>query len=62
MSDEFISAQQLAAQLSMSVSWVYREAHRSGLASYRFGTGRSAKIRFKVSEVNSWIRQRRQIP
>ncbi|MFJ5546805.1 helix-turn-helix transcriptional regulator [Streptomyces sp. NPDC093225] len=61
MSNEFISAKQLAAQLSMSVSWVYREANRSGLISYRFGVGRSAKIRFKVSEVNSWIRQRRQI-
>ncbi|WP_420719411.1 helix-turn-helix transcriptional regulator [Streptomyces sp. XY66] len=60
ISSDFISAKQLAHQLNMSPSWVYREAARLGLPSYRFGSGRSAKIQFKVSEVNAWIRQHRQ--
>ncbi|MFB6993392.1 hypothetical protein [Streptomyces virginiae] len=41
----------------MSVAWVYREAARVGLTAYKFGTGRNAKMQFRVSEVQRWIDQ-----
>ncbi|WP_434739060.1 hypothetical protein [Streptomyces katrae] len=41
----------------MSVPWVYREAARVGLTAYKFGTGRNAKMQFRVSEVQRWIDQ-----
>ncbi|MEU9230319.1 helix-turn-helix domain-containing protein [Streptomyces massasporeus] len=46
-----------AEYLNVSVSWLYKNAKRSGLAIYRFGPGSNAKIRFKVSEVESWVKQ-----
>ncbi|MFG2914982.1 helix-turn-helix domain-containing protein [Kitasatospora sp. NPDC048298] len=54
-----MDAKQTAEYLNMSLSWVYREAARAGLGSYRFGQGRNSKIQFKVSEVQAWTRQQR---
>ncbi|MEU7723631.1 helix-turn-helix domain-containing protein [Streptomyces tibetensis] len=48
-----------AEYLNVSISWLYKNAARSGLAIYRFGTGPNAKIRFKVSEVEAWVKQQR---
>lgn len=59
MPAQFMTAKELAEHLNMSLVWVYREAARSGLTPYKFGTGRNAKIQFKVSEVQTWIRQHR---
>ncbi|MFF1793823.1 helix-turn-helix domain-containing protein [Kitasatospora sp. NPDC058263] len=59
MSSQFMDAKQTAEYLNMSLSWVYREAAQVGLVGYRFGLGRNAKIQFKVSEVQAWIRQQR---
>ncbi|WP_316527579.1 helix-turn-helix transcriptional regulator [Kitasatospora brasiliensis] len=59
MSEQFMSAKQAAEYLNMSVAWVYREAPRVGLVPYRFGSGRNAKLQFKVSEVQAWVRQQR---
>ncbi|MFF9808455.1 helix-turn-helix domain-containing protein [Streptomyces coeruleorubidus] len=46
-----------AEYLNVSVSWLYKNAKRSGLAIYRFGPGSNAKIRFRISEVESWVKQ-----
>ncbi|MGW2051774.1 helix-turn-helix domain-containing protein [Streptomyces sp. NPDC001858] len=54
-----MTLQETAEYLNVSVSWIYRNAASSGLALYRFGTGRNAKIRFKVSEVETWVKQQR---
>ncbi|MFD9456677.1 helix-turn-helix domain-containing protein [Streptomyces sp. NPDC059985] len=54
-----MTAKELAEHLNMSLAWVYREAERSGLTPYKFGSGRNAKIQFKVSEVQTWIGQLR---
>ncbi|MGW7120168.1 helix-turn-helix domain-containing protein [Streptomyces sp. NPDC054901] len=54
-----MDVRETAQYLNTSVQWVYREAPRAGLAVYRFGTGRNAKIQFKVSEVHAWIKQQR---
>ncbi|MDD9380450.1 helix-turn-helix domain-containing protein [Streptomyces sp. ZAF1911] len=54
-----MTAKELAEHLNMSLVWVYRDAARSGLTPYKFGTGRNAKIQFKVSEVQTWIGQHR---
>ncbi|MGW3071662.1 helix-turn-helix domain-containing protein [Kitasatospora sp. NPDC001132] len=59
MPEQFMSAKQTAEYLNMSVVWVYREAPRAGLVAYRFGGGRNAKLQFKVSEVQAWVRQQR---
>ncbi|MGW1334537.1 helix-turn-helix domain-containing protein [Streptomyces rubiginosohelvolus] len=59
MSQNFMSAKETAKYLNMSVPWVYREAARAGLAPYRFGSGRNAKLQFKVTEVQAWVKQQR---
>lgn len=57
---QFMGVRETAEYLNMSVQWVYREAPHVGLAPYKFGRGRNAKIQFKVSEVQAWVRQRRE--
>ncbi|ROR46378.1 helix-turn-helix domain-containing protein [Kitasatospora cineracea] len=59
MAPQFMDARQTAEYLNVSLSWLYREAAGVGLVAYRFGRGRNAKIRFKVSEVRAWTRQQR---
>ncbi|WP_441247400.1 helix-turn-helix transcriptional regulator [Kitasatospora sp. McL0602] len=59
MPEQFMSVKQTASYLNMSVAWVYRDAPRVGLLPYRFGSGRNAKLQFKVSEVEAWVRQQR---
>lgn len=59
MPEQFMSVKQTAEYLNMSATWVYREALRVGLVPYRFGAGRNAKLQFKVSEVQTWVRQQR---
>ncbi|MFJ6485875.1 MULTISPECIES: helix-turn-helix domain-containing protein [unclassified Streptomyces] len=59
MATQFMDVRETAEYLNMSVQWVYREAPRAGLAPYRFGAGRNAKIQFKVSEVESWAKQQK---
>ncbi|MFC8722170.1 helix-turn-helix domain-containing protein [Kitasatospora sp. NPDC057198] len=54
-----MDARQTAEYLNVSLSWLYREAADVGLVPYRFGRGRNAKLQFKVSEVNTWIKQQR---
>ncbi|QES58053.1 hypothetical protein DEJ51_31125 [Streptomyces venezuelae] len=57
MPAQFMTVRELAQHLNMSVPWVYREAARVGLTAYKFGTGRNAKMQFRVSEVQRWIDQ-----
>jgi hypothetical protein len=45
--------------LNMSVAWVYREAPSLGLVPYKFGRGRNAKIQFKISDLQAWLRQQK---
>ncbi len=59
MRPQFMDTKQTAEYLNMSVTWVYRDAPRLGLAAYKFGTGRNAKLQFKVSDVDAWARQQR---
>ncbi|MEU5425050.1 helix-turn-helix domain-containing protein [Streptomyces olivoreticuli] len=59
MSTRFMNVKQAAEYLNMSVAWMYRNAPQVGLIPYKFGAGRNAKIQFKVSEVQAWIKQQR---
>ncbi|WP_327657096.1 helix-turn-helix transcriptional regulator [Streptomyces sp. NBC_00483] len=59
MPPQFMDAKQTSEYLNMSVTWVYRDAPRLGLAAYKFGTGRNAKLQYKVSDVDAWARQQR---
>ncbi|MFJ3211079.1 helix-turn-helix domain-containing protein [Streptomyces flaveolus] len=54
-----MSVKELAEYLNVSVSWIYRNAAPSGLLPYRFGVGVNTKIRFKVAEVDAWVKQQR---
>jgi hypothetical protein len=56
---QFMDVRETAAFLNMSVQWVYREGPRVGLVPYKFGRGANAKIQFKVSEVQAWVKQQR---
>lgn len=55
----FMDVKDTAAYLNVSVSWLYKNATRSGLVMYRFGVGMNSKIRFNVSEVEAWVKQQR---
>ncbi|SDJ45468.1 hypothetical protein SAMN05421806_101477 [Streptomyces indicus] len=59
MPPQFMDVKQTAEYLNMSVQWVYKEAPRLGLTPYKFGSGRNAKLQFKLSEVQGWVRQQR---
>ncbi|MFC6067061.1 helix-turn-helix domain-containing protein [Streptomyces ochraceiscleroticus] len=59
MATEFMSVKETAEYLNMSVTWVYREAPKLGMAPYKFGRGRNAKVQFKLSEVKAWAMQQR---
>ncbi|MFJ2805832.1 helix-turn-helix domain-containing protein [Kitasatospora sp. NPDC087271] len=59
MARQFMSVRETAEYLNMSVPWVYREAPRVGLAPYRFGSGKNAKLQFKVSDIHAWVKQQR---
>ncbi|MGC0319071.1 helix-turn-helix domain-containing protein [Kitasatospora acidiphila] len=59
MPEQFMSVKQTAEYLNMSVAWVYREAASVGLMPYRFGAGRNAKLQFKISGVQAWVKQQR---
>jgi excisionase family DNA binding protein len=54
-----MNVKETADYLNVSVSWLYKNAARSGLVMYRFGIGVNSKIRFKVSEVEAWVKQQR---
>ncbi|WP_193510588.1 helix-turn-helix domain-containing protein [Streptomyces coeruleorubidus] len=56
-----MDVRETAEYLNVSLSWLYKNSARSGLAAYRFGTGPNAKIRFKVSEVEAWVKQQREM-
>ncbi|MEU2021823.1 helix-turn-helix domain-containing protein [Streptomyces sp. NPDC016469] len=58
MAVQFMDVRQVAEYLNMSVPWVYREAAAVGLKAYKFGNGSNAKIQFKSSEVQAWVRMR----
>ncbi|MBZ6107999.1 helix-turn-helix domain-containing protein [Streptomyces olivaceus] len=55
----FMDVKDTAAYLNVSVSWLYKNATRSGLVMYRFGVGMNSKIRFNVAEVEAWVKQQR---
>ncbi|MFE2262536.1 helix-turn-helix domain-containing protein [Streptomyces griseosporeus] len=50
---------EVAAMLSMSKSWVYREASKLGLRGYKLGRGRNAKVLYKRSDIFKWLEQQK---
>ncbi|MFH9613483.1 helix-turn-helix domain-containing protein [Streptomyces pratensis] len=57
MAAQFMNAKQTAEYLNVSLTWLYRDAPRHGLAAYKFGSGRNAKLQFKISDIQRWARQ-----
>ncbi|MEV6313069.1 helix-turn-helix domain-containing protein [Streptomyces sp. NPDC051840] len=57
MAAQFMDAKQTAEYLNVSLTWLYRDARRHGLAAYKFGSGRNAKLQFKISDVQRWVCQ-----
>lgn len=54
-----MTAKETATYLNMSLARAYRDAPRLGLVPCKFGCGRNAKLQFKVSEVQAWVKQQR---
>ncbi|MEU3001680.1 MULTISPECIES: helix-turn-helix domain-containing protein [Streptomyces] len=54
-----IETAEVATMLSMSTSWVYREASKLGLKGYKLGRGRNAKVLYKRAEVFKWLEQQK---
>lgn len=55
----FLNTSEVATMLSMSTSWVYREASKLGLNGYKLGRGRNAKVLYKRAEVIKWVEQQK---
>ncbi|GGS40923.1 hypothetical protein IX27_20205 [Streptomyces sp. JS01] len=54
-----VDTAEVATMLSMSTSWVYREASKLGLKGYKLGRGRNAKVLYKKAEVFKWLEQQK---
>ncbi|WP_413254663.1 helix-turn-helix domain-containing protein [Streptomyces pseudovenezuelae] len=54
-----MGVREAADYLGVSVSWLYKNTTRLGIPVYRFGVGSNAKIRFRCSEMEVWIKQQR---
>ncbi|GGW97444.1 hypothetical protein GCM10010383_29160 [Streptomyces lomondensis] len=54
-----IDTSEVARLLSMSTSWVYREASKLGLKGYKLGRGRNAKVLYKKTDVLKWLEQQK---
>ncbi|MET7645453.1 helix-turn-helix domain-containing protein [Streptomyces sp. NPDC005426] len=52
-----LNTSEVATMLSMSTSWVNREASKLGLNGYKLGRGRNAKVLYKKAEVIKWVEQ-----
>ncbi|WP_371535040.1 helix-turn-helix domain-containing protein [Streptomyces sp. NBC_01023] len=50
---------EVAAMLSMSTSWVYKEASKLGLKGYKLGRGRNAMVLYGRAEILKWLEQQR---
>lgn len=50
---------EVAAMLSMSTSWVYREASKLDLKGHKLGRGKNAKVLHKRTEVSKWLEQQK---
>ncbi|MGW0531110.1 helix-turn-helix transcriptional regulator [Streptomyces sp. NPDC003032] len=50
---------EVAAMLSMSTSWVYREASKLGSKGYKLGRGRNAEVLYKRAEIFKWLEQQK---
>ena len=55
--EPFLTAQQVAAWLNMSLVWVYKAAEKGSLPFHRVGES----IRFNAEEIRSYLNQRRNI-
>ncbi len=53
---QFMTAQELADYLRVSLTTVYRMANRKQLPGFRVGS----EWRFSIEEVNRWFRKRRR--
>jgi excisionase family DNA binding protein len=54
-----IDTSEVARLLSMSTSWVYREASKLGLKGYKLGRGRNATVLYKKTDVLKWLEQQK---
>lgn len=54
-----LNTSEVATMLSMSTSWVYREASKLGLNGYKLGRDRNAKVLYKKTEVVKWLEQQK---
>ncbi|MFJ3026542.1 hypothetical protein ACIPH4_37100 [Streptomyces tendae] len=59
MPTQFMNAKQTAEYLNVFLTWVYRDAPKLGLAPYKFGAGRSAKLQFKTTDVQARATQQK---
>ncbi|QPP05122.1 helix-turn-helix domain-containing protein [Streptomyces bathyalis] len=59
MSQEMLTARQTAEMLNVSLTWIYRDAPKLGLIGYKFGRGKSAKLRFRCADVLKWLEQQK---
>ncbi|MFE0104529.1 hypothetical protein [Streptomyces sp. NPDC059009] len=50
---QFMDSKQSAEYLNVSITWTYRDGPQLGLAAYKFGTDRNAKLQFMIS---TWTR------
>lgn len=56
--EHWLTKRQLAEQLGFSESWIDKQMRAAGLPHRKIGDGRSAPVRFKLSEVEAWMMRR----
>ncbi|WP_078652216.1 helix-turn-helix domain-containing protein [Streptomyces globisporus] len=58
---QFMGVKELAVYLGVSPSWLYQYGTQLGLPRYKFGRGRTAKVRYRRSEVDRWVKSQRVV-
>lgn len=54
-----IDSKELAGLLKVSVSFVNRSRRLYGMPHYKYDKGHRSPVRFRLSEVEGWLKQRR---
>jgi excisionase family DNA binding protein len=60
MSESYVTREGVAKHLEMSATHVSRLVQDEGLPAYPVNAGRRVHLRFRLSEVDAWLEERRE--
>jgi predicted DNA-binding transcriptional regulator AlpA len=62
VSEDLLNARELGQRLGMSTAWVLDKWEAGELPGFKLGGGAGSPVRFRASEVEDWLEERRGGP